>query len=197
MTEGTFSSNEEVPALLSGKDFKKMICGKSATYIGSDGLRVAGCSLIVRAAEDGSTPGERVRGMIERRSQRRTGAALKVESTPSRIVGAALRVESISSGIFTAPEGYQYHEWNGELNGANVYFSGKAPSTEQIKGIAERGGKCFQKGEPTKTDPMSLLVVKKGSTWHEKLKGKLALFLGNNIPIATFEELDEVLPRAE
>jgi len=180
MTEGTFCSNEEVPALLSGNDFKKIICGKSATYIGSDGLSVAGCSLIVRAAEDGSTPGGRVRGVDEERlSHRRTVAAVIVETT--------------SSGIVMAEEGYHYHGWNGELNGVNVYFSGKAPSTEQIEGIATRGGKCFNKNEPTKSDPMSLLVVKEGSEWRETRKGKIALDLKYNIPIAYIAELDDVL----
>ena len=104
-----------------------------------------------------------------------------------------LAVESISSGIFTAEEGYRYHGWNGELKGINVYFSGKAPSTEQIEGIASRGGKCFNKNEPTKSDPMSLLVVKKECQWRETYKGRIALDLKYNIPIAYIAELDDVL----
>jgi hypothetical protein len=180
MTEGSFSSNEEVPALISGRDFKKMVCGQGATYIGSDGQSVAGCSLIVRAAEDGSTPGGRVRGVITKSSYLRIGAALKVEST--------------SSGIVTAEEGYEYHEWNGELSGLNVYFAGKMPSKEQTDGIAARGGNCFHY-EPSMSNPMSLLVVK-GTQWRWTLKGMNALNLDKKIPVATFEELDEVL-RAE
>jgi hypothetical protein len=170
MTEGYFSSSQEVPALLSSNDFKNMICGKSASYIGRDGQNVAGCSLIVRAAEDGSTPGGRVRGV--------------------RAV-AAVKVESISSGIVRAGEGYDYHEWNGELSGLNVYFAGKLPSDEQIDGIKSRGGNCLFY-EPSKSNPMSLLVVM-GTRWHGTIKGKLALTLGKNIPIATFEELDDIL----
>jgi hypothetical protein len=89
-----------------------------------------------------------------------------------------------------------YLEWDGELDGRNVYFSGKRPSDEQVAVIEALGGTCHF-GALTKKNPMSLLVVKEDSAWRETLKSKFALDAANEVPVAFFELLDEVLAGEE
>jgi hypothetical protein len=86
-------------------------------------------------------------------------------------------------------------EWDGKLYGKNVYFSCQTPSDEQKAGIVKLGGKCFS-GMPSKNkNPMTLLFVKVSSEWRCFSKGMFAL--ENKVPVAFFEELDEVLMEEE
>ena len=44
---------------------------------------------------------------------------------------------------------------------------------------------------------MSLLVAKEDSAWRKTLKGEFALAAANEVPVAFFEQLDEVLADEE
>jgi hypothetical protein len=88
----------------------------------------------------------------------------------------------------------EYIEWDCELDGRNVYFTGKSPSDKQVAGIVALGGTCHL-GLLTKSNPMSLLVAKYTSAWRKTAKGLFAL--KNKVPVAFFEQLDEVLAGEE
>ena len=90
----------------------------------------------------------------------------------------------------------EYLEWDGELDGLNVYFSGMSPSDKQVADIEALGGTCCL-GALTKKNPMSLLVVKESSAWRKTPKGVFALDADNEVPVAFFEQLDEVLAGEE
>jgi hypothetical protein len=91
-----------------------------------------------------------------------------------------------------------YEPWDGEVPAAvvgYVYFSGRTPSIEQQDGIRARGGCPYMpKGLPTNPH-MALLVVDSTSQWREYRKAAHAL--QHNVPVAFFEELDEVLAEEE
>ncbi|XRB22304.1 hypothetical protein RI054_30g121550 [Pseudoscourfieldia marina] len=114
----------------------------------------------------------------------------------ARGLGGAAAAEAAASFVASQEdEEEELVEWDGSLDGRNVYFSRKTPSSEQIASISRHGGKCFLTNVTLK-NPMGLLIVDSSHcNWRETAKVEHAI--SNDVPVASFEELDEVLAGEE